>query len=548
MRMSFTRSVGMSRGLSTGVVAATDLHRSPSPRPNRFDMLLTTITSSVRFRTMSHADTSPSSPENAVSAPPPPAPAPAAPTASTVPPTPGAPAVPTAPTVPPAPKRYAGRIGGLDIARALAILGMYYAHTAPPVESSNNLIEVIAAIPHGRSSILFALLAGVSLAILTGRNAPYSGERMRTARLRIFGRACALLLVTGILSLLGTAIALILSFYAAWFVCSLPFSRWSAKRLFIAAGVVALVGPPLCTVLNWLFQSLNLYGYDSNYFAVEVFITGIYPGLTYMAFILAGMGIGRLDITRRRLHGILIGVGCILMGVGYGGSWILTNALVDESSMPWYSGVPEGKSMILDGDLDDFDLSDVNFEDFDLGDLDAKSWSFDNSDFSLLDSSYQPLHWQSIPFPSAGDFVVAQPHSATTFETLGSGGFALVVLGICLLLGGLARTVLFPLAAVGSMSLTAYSGHVIALGIKPEWGYMTSWTPLLILCIGALLLCSLWKLFFQRGPLEWFTWKISVLAARTPGVDDADILAGSASTPLLRHAEDQHASPSANTQ
>ncbi|WP_164505382.1 DUF418 domain-containing protein [Actinobaculum sp. 313] len=134
------------------------------------------------------------------------------------------------------------------------------------------------------------------------------------------------------------------------------------------------------------------------------------------------------------------------------------------------------------------------------------------------------------------------------FETVGSGGFAVVILGVCLLLGRLARTALFPLAAVGSMSLTAYSGHVIALGIKPEWGYMTSWTPLLILCIGALILCSLWKLFFQRGPLEWLTWKVSVLTARTPGLDDADILAGSASTPLLRRAEDQQTPPPANTQ
>ncbi|AWE43348.1 heparan-alpha-glucosaminide N-acetyltransferase domain-containing protein [Actinobaculum sp. 313] len=260
-------------------------------------------------------------------------------TTATPTPPPGQPTIPTPTPGPPtanslgtAVQRYTGRIGGLDIARALAILGMYYAHTAPLVDSGNTLVNVIAAIPHGRSSILFALLAGISLAILTGRNVPYTGERMRTARLRIFGRACALLLITGILSLLGTSIALILSFYAAWFVCSLPFSRWSAKRLFIAAGVVALAGPPLGTVVNWLLQSLNLFGYDSNYFTIEVFITGLYPGLTYMAFILAGMGIGRLDITRRRLHGILIGVGCLLMAVGYGAA--------GSSPTPWWTSPP----------------------------------------------------------------------------------------------------------------------------------------------------------------------------------------------------------------
>ncbi|AWE41481.1 hypothetical protein DDD63_00410 [Actinobaculum sp. 313] len=230
-------------------------------------------------------------------------------------------------------------------------------------------------------------------------------------------------------------------------------------------------------------------------------------------------------------------------GSGLWGSWILTNALVDESSSPWGIDAPEGEGTLFGRDFTDFDFKNFSFDDLDVG-----NWSFDDADFPLLGSDYQPLHWQSIPFPSAAEFVVAEPHTATVFETVGSGGFAVVILGVCLLLGRLARTALFPLAAVGSMSLTAYSGHVIALGIKPEWGYMTSWTPLLILCIGALILCSLWKLFFQRGPLEWLTWKVSVLTARTPGLDDADILAGSASTPLLRRAEDQQTPPPANTQ
>ncbi|AWE41480.1 MULTISPECIES: heparan-alpha-glucosaminide N-acetyltransferase domain-containing protein [unclassified Actinobaculum] len=423
--------------------------------------------------------------------------------------------------------RYSGRIGGLDIARALAILGMFYAHTAPRLGEPGTIQHIVSDLPVGRSSILFAVLAGISLAILTGRNIPYTGERMRVARLRIFGRATALLVVTGILSLLGTSIALILSFYAAWFICALPFTGWSAKRLFVTAGILAILGPLAHTTLNWLFASLSLYGSGSNAFVVEVFVTGIYPGLVFMAFILAGMGVGRLDITRRKVHGLFLAVGAALMAVGYGASWILGNTIVDRAQQAANGVLPNGLSGgKLPGSpppiksLTPDQLSQLG----DLGDL-----TLGNGNASILPNGFdKALTWQPVEFPSLGDLVTAEPHTSTIFEALGSGGFALAVIGLCLLIGGLSRTLLFPLAAVGSMSLTAYSAHVVAIAIEPDWSGSASWHPFLILSAAVIVGCSLWKVIFQRGPLEWVTWKVSMLTARTSNGDDAEALAGSA--------------------
>ncbi|HEY8589621.1 MAG TPA: hypothetical protein VIL55_08725, partial [Naasia sp.] len=61
------------------------------------------------------------------------------------------------------------RIGGVDVARGVALLGMFVAHLLPGEG------ETLA---DGRSSVLFATLAGVSLGLMTGgANPAPRGER-----------------------------------------------------------------------------------------------------------------------------------------------------------------------------------------------------------------------------------------------------------------------------------------------------------------------------------------------------------------------------------
>lgn len=66
------------------------------------------------------------------------------------------------------------RFVGLDAARGLAVSGMVIAHTAsigPLGESADAWL----GFAHGRSSILFATIAGVSLTLLSGGRVPPSG-------------------------------------------------------------------------------------------------------------------------------------------------------------------------------------------------------------------------------------------------------------------------------------------------------------------------------------------------------------------------------------
>ncbi|MFT0848114.1 DUF418 domain-containing protein [Actinomycetaceae bacterium L2_0104] len=458
-------------------------------------------------------------------------------------PTPAALATPPGTSNPRQPARYHGRIGGLDIARALAIFGMFYAHVAP-VTFYEGFPAFLDAIPDGRSSILFAVLAGISLSILTGRNVAYAGEQMRGARLRIFGRSAMLLLIAGFLSLMGTPVAIILAFYAAWFVTALPFASWGSRKLFALAGGLAVVGPIVTALFGWVTMNLNIWpSGDANSFVIDVFLTGMYPGAVYMAYVFAGMAIGRLDITRRTIQGALVLVGCGLMILGYGSSWLLTQAFGSETEMyeefGSYSSSSSSSGFVIESSSVDGEFAtsavpgidptvapadpDSSVIKGDKGtDPNSTSWIKEPTDPGLGSGSGssswaepedweypEPWSWQSIPFPDATTWIGAVPHTNTIFEAVGSGGFAITALGLCLLIGRLARTVLFPLAAVGSMALTAYSIHIVVIGFNLEWVGTESWAPTLWLVGGALVLCTAWKLFFTRGPLEWIMWKVS---------------------------------------
>ena len=296
---------------------------------------------------------------------------------------------------------------------------------------------------NGRSSILFAVLAGVSIAIISGGTARAQGDDLRKARIRILVRAILVFALGIYLVWLDTRIAIILPMYAVLFVAALPVLRWRPRTLFVVAGAVSIVAPIVVVAISPRLQNGGLL--------VDLLVTGHYPALIWIAFVLVGLGVGRLDLRQPsvRLRLLLVGVALAVLGYGAG---VAANQAVAASPSP------------------------VSY------------------DIQLL--------------------ATVEAHSGSPFEVIGSTGFALAVLALCLIASAPLRVPLYPVAAVGSMALTAYTGHVLIVFLIGDRAFTQpdNWLYLWFV-LGALVVCSLWARFLGRGPLERVLTLVSRFAA-----------------------------------
>ncbi|MEU0110963.1 DUF418 domain-containing protein [Streptomyces sp. NPDC006251] len=365
-----------------------------------------------------------------------------------------------------------GRLVGVDLARALAVFGMYVVHIGPPLSATSGVAGWIRYLADGHSSVLFATLAGFSLMLIAGRREPKTGLAGRQARARIAIRAVVLLA-------LGTTLAveyggvISLGFYGVYFLLALPLVRLSARTLAILAAALALVMPQLAFVLNALVsdpmrQSINAYDPLCRFSGVgvlDLLLTGFYPALTWMSFVIAGMALGRLDLSCGTVRWRLAAFGAVLTVAAYGMSLLL-------------AGPGALRSMAEDGP-------------------------------SSSGSGSMPSGGGSLPDMPASSLLSAGPHSGTTFDIIGSVGIAiLVIVGATVAMERLPRLrrLVRPVIAVGTMSLTAYVGHFLAqsaLSVPAGTGTQQSWVPLLMFIFGATLFAAFWSRFFCRGPLEY---------------------------------------------
>jgi hypothetical protein len=308
---------------------------------------------------------------------------------------------------------------------------------------------------NGRSSILFAVLAGISIALLSGRTVPFGADKLRRARLRLLVRAAWVFAIGGALEALGTDVNVILGVYAVLFVLALPFLRWPPRRLFLAAGVLAVLTPPADLLLARFAEAHDAY--DARF--VSLAVTGAYPALIWWTFILVGLAVGRCELMSTRVRRTLLTSGAALAVLGYGAGWLTTQ---------WWAGGrpvqgPEG--------------------------------------FSERPASWDPI-W----------LVGATPHSGTTSEIVGSVGVAFIVIAVCLAVAERLPRLTFSLASVGAMVLTAYTGSILVIWALGTTQYETN-GPWLAYVMVTLVLATAWRLLFDRGPLERvLTWSSTRVA------------------------------------
>ncbi|GAA2168581.1 MULTISPECIES: DUF418 domain-containing protein [Glycomyces] len=371
-----------------------------------------------------------------------------------------------------------GRVLGLDLARALAVFGMYIVHVGPMLSTTSGVGSWVRYMADGHSSVLFATLAGFSLMLIAGRSEPKTGLAGRKAKARIAIRAIVLLAFGTLLAkFYGDVI--IIGFYGAYFLIAMLFLKLSGKALAITAAALAVVGPQLAFLMRPLLSGSVQQAVDaydpleklSGVGVIDLLFTGFYPTIPWIAFVVAGMALGRVDLSAPANQRRLAALGAGLTAVAYGLSLLL-------------AGKGALRSMAEGGSSG------------------SGSWSGSGSSKPPMDSG--SFEYQ----PSVRELFVAGPHSGTTFDIVGSVGIAiLVIVGATFLMDRLPRLrrLMTPIVAVGTMSLTAYVGHFVVMSSfsLPGGGVRGSWIPVLTLITGAIVFAAIWSHFFKRGPLEY---------------------------------------------
>lgn len=219
------------------------------------------------------------------------------------------------------------RLVGVDATRGLAVLGMFTAHVGSggaDFWSGTGWFQVA----DGRSAATFALLAGLSAALLSGGTTPAAGAALRYARVRILVRAALLLPIGALLVALDTPVAVILPSYAVMFALLTPFLRVRPAWLLLAAGTVAVVGPPVALVGRAL---LDADGVLSP--LVGILVGEHYPVVVWFAYLLVGLAVGRQDLAAPTTTRRLAVVGAVALVAGYGTAAVAMRVLPAEATV-----------------------------------------------------------------------------------------------------------------------------------------------------------------------------------------------------------------------
>jgi uncharacterized membrane protein YeiB len=320
-----------------------------------------------------------------------------------------------------------------------------------PNPAPDTALGNLYSLSHGRASVLFALLAGVGVALLTcGRLRGESPARPSFVRGRLVLRG-ALLLPLGLwLQDFEHGAFVILQYYALYFlflalVFTLP-DRW-----LLAGGAVVLVAGPLVylwgrtVVPEWYVrgESASL-GDPIGKIADDLLLTGTYPLVIWAVPLLIGLWIGRRNLAAPAVRWWLLVLGLAVAVVA---------ALVADGLSTAFGGI---------------------------------SGEPDESGFAAL--------------------LTDQPHKQMPLWMLGSIGSSCAVLGGMLLLADRLPRTTWPLVATGQLALTVYVGHLLLLAALPELlkreEVAEAFVTVGVFVLLTVATCTLWRAVLPRGPLE----------------------------------------------
>lgn len=193
------------------------------------------------------------------------------------------------------------RIVGIDVARALAVIGMIIVNFKVVFgEVGSGWLKSIAHIFDGKAAATFVVLAGVGLALMTNSALKNNdATRLKLANNRIIKRAIFLFFVG--LSYIWIWPADILHFYGIYMLITLLFISRTSNQILIGTSAIILLFPVLVSIFNyevgWNFTTLTYIDFWSfEGFFRNLFYNGFHPVIPWTSFMLFGLWLGKQDL------------------------------------------------------------------------------------------------------------------------------------------------------------------------------------------------------------------------------------------------------------
>lgn len=359
-------------------------------------------------------------------------------------------------------KATGGRIVGLDIARAFAIVGMVIVNfkiTMSAETSGPQWLRTFAALFDGRAAATFVILAGIG-ASLGSRRARENGDQSerRAAQMTLAKRGLFLFVIGWAFYPIWPAD--ILHYYGIYLAVGALVLFAPDKRLLqlaVAAITVALVFiVTFDPFKNWDLDDYSYTGITAPAgFLRNLFVDGFHPVIPWVAFYMFGMWLGRTDLRNAAWRRSLA-------------IWSAGVVVVTETAA-WIFLGPKGSR---------------------IDELDDQSWRW------LF--SVEPIP----PLP--------------LYLAAGTGTAVLVISGSIWLGEHLTERTAEPLVSTGQLALTIYVAHVLlGMGILESIGRLEDeslgWavTTALVFSVLSILASWAWRRRFDRGPLEWVMRKVA---------------------------------------
>ena len=373
------------------------------------------------------------------------------------------------------------------------MIGMLIAHY---VESTRDIGVgiMVRDFVDGRAMPLFMVLGGVGISFLAKRS-PAPDRDLSTRALILFPMGLALQEFT-------TDIAIILQYYALFFLVAIGLRRLTDKSLLMAAVALILLGAYAKQMWAPLVDSYDGWEGASTLFRAgtwwSLVVSGYYPFLPAGAFLTTGMWLGRRDLRSPRFATRLAVVGIALAFTGsWVGAWIgdevgASGVIVDEGS---------GDAVMVEDLVARYSAREA------LTTADAARQITDRypqtpagveglEDLaSSIERTTAGFRWQRL-FDAEG-------HSQMPAWVIGSTGTSLAVIGGSLLAASAAT--LTALTLLGEMALTFYAYQAIVINWTPARRETTT-AEEYVLCLGLIagfmMFAFVWRTWRRRGPLE----------------------------------------------